>query len=95
MQLRGDTVEERIVDKHRQALARGFHVWAALECDRPPALGDARWTDDLILATWYQAETGRPPANGLEYRVGRSGGGFDRLDFRLRPEAERLPADAP
>ncbi|MDY6892997.1 MAG: glutamate synthase-related protein [Chloroflexota bacterium] len=43
--------------------------------------GDPRWTPDLIVSTWLQAETGRPPDNGLEYRVGASGGGFDRIDF--------------
>ncbi|RLI18866.1 hypothetical protein DRO54_09595, partial [Candidatus Bathyarchaeota archaeon] len=43
--------------------------------------GDPRWTPDLIVSTWIQAETGRPPKNGLEYRVGESGGGFDRIDF--------------
>jgi len=43
--------------------------------------GDPRWTADLIVATWLQAETGRPPANGLEYRTGASGGGFDSMDF--------------
>ena len=43
--------------------------------------GDPRWTPDLIVGTWIQAETGRPPENGLEYRVGASGGGFDRIDL--------------
>ncbi|MEW5911561.1 MAG: glutamate synthase-related protein [Thermodesulfobacteriota bacterium] len=45
--------------------------------------GDPRWTADLLVSTWIQAETGRPPANGLEYRVGASGGGFDRMDIKL------------
>ena len=43
--------------------------------------GDARWPADLIAATWIQAQTGRPPENGFEYKVGASGGGFDSLDF--------------
>ncbi|MDY6835330.1 MAG: glutamate synthase-related protein [Chloroflexota bacterium] len=43
--------------------------------------GDPRWTPDLIVSTWIQAETGRPPNNGLEYRVGASGGGFDQIEF--------------
>ncbi|MFC1964954.1 glutamate synthase-related protein [Chloroflexota bacterium] len=43
--------------------------------------GDPRWTADLIVSTWLQAETGRLPKNGLEYQVGNSGGGFDRIDF--------------
>lgn len=95
MELKGATVEERIVDKHRQALRHGFRVWPTLEYGRPPALGDARWTDDLILATWIQAETGRPPRTGLEYRVGRSGGGFDVLDFKFLPPAQWLPEAVP
>jgi glutamate synthase domain-containing protein 2 len=45
--------------------------------------GDPRWTSDLILATWFQAETGRPPDNGLEYGTGASGGGFDRMRIRF------------
>jgi glutamate synthase domain-containing protein 2 len=48
----------------------------------PGGLGNSRWTPELILATYEQASTGQPPANGLEYRVGRSGGGFDLLDLK-------------
>src|SRR5712691_10219155 len=91
MKLNGKTTEERIVAKHEEALHQGFHVWPSLTFDRPPALGDARWTADLILATWTQAETGRPPENGLEYQVGRSGGGFDALSFLFLPEEQWVP----
>jgi glutamate synthase domain-containing protein 2/NAD-dependent dihydropyrimidine dehydrogenase PreA subunit len=49
--------------------------------------GDYRWTSDLILSTWAQAETGKIPHVDLEYRTGRSGGGFDRLKFNF-PEEE-------
>ena len=87
----GASVEAAIVAKHEAAIHRGFEVWPTLEHGRPPALGDARWTPDLILATWHQAGDGRPPENGLEYRVGRSGGGFDRLDFAFRPRAAWTP----
>ncbi len=45
------------------------------------ALGDARWTADMLLATWIMAETGDAPAGGIEYEFGRSGGGFDKLAF--------------
>jgi glutamate synthase domain-containing protein 2 len=48
--------------------------------------GDARWTADLLVSTWYQAETGEPPDNGLEYRKGESGGGFDRMEIKFPPE---------
>ncbi len=47
------------------------------------ALGDFRWTADLLMSTWYQAETGELPDVDLEYRVGNSGGGFDKLRFRF------------
>jgi len=47
-------------------------------------LGDPRWTADLLAATWLQAETGMPPSDsGLEYKVGESGGGFDKIHFRF------------
>ena len=52
------------------------------------ALGDRRWTPDLLMSTWYMAETGSLPKNGLEYRVGDSGGGFDKLRFVF---PKRLP----
>lgn len=72
-----------INEKHTNALRRGFHLWPTLEFGKMPALGDARWTADLIYATWMQSETGRPPENGLEYKVGASEGGFDCLDFKF------------
>jgi glutamate synthase domain-containing protein 2 len=74
------------VEKHRNHLIKGFHYWPTLENGIPPALGDPRWPAELILATWHQAATGRPPENGLEYRTGTSGGGFDRLDFNFIDE---------
>jgi glutamate synthase domain-containing protein 2 len=89
------TTEDLIVAKHREALHRGFAAWPRLAHGLPPALGDLRWTEELILATWVQAETGRPPGNGLEYRVGRSRGGFDRLGWKKQPPEQRLPAEAP
>jgi len=44
-------------------------------------LGDSRWPADLLLSTWWQAEWGTLPYTDLEYRIGGSGGGFDRLRF--------------
>src|SRR6266566_5543139 len=95
MKLNDKTAEERVVAKHQEALQRGFRTWPSLAFDRPPALGDARWTADLILATWMQAETGCPPDNGLEYQVGQSGGGFDALAFKFLPEEHWVPAHEP
>lgn len=59
--------------------------------------GDPRWTADMIAATWLQAETGHPPEDsGLEYRTGKSGGGFDRIDFvfpERPPDTSLKPGD--
>ncbi|MGH2400714.1 MAG: glutamate synthase-related protein, partial [bacterium] len=55
-----------------------------------PEMGDLRWTQELLQATWTQAATGKPPTRG-ESRIGRSGGGFDTLRF-LFEEAGYLPA---
>jgi glutamate synthase domain-containing protein 2 len=80
-----DTSLEKIIRKHTEALHRGFHEWS--ERDFPqPALGDYRWTQDLILSTWYQAEHGTPPTNGLNYGTGRSDGGLDLLQLKVLPE---------
>lgn len=60
-------------------------------------LGDPRWSSDLILATWRQAETGHTPPPHLEYRFGASCGGFDRMRFKyevLGPEARPYPSAA-
>lgn len=80
--------EQLVTQKHTRLLRRGFHLWSSLQCGKMPALGDYRWTADLILSTWVQAETGQPPTNGLEYRMGNSGGGFDALDFKFPPKAD-------
>jgi glutamate synthase domain-containing protein 2/NAD-dependent dihydropyrimidine dehydrogenase PreA subunit len=58
----------------------------ALSISRNPsadAMGDPRWSSDLILATWHQAATGHAAPPHLESRVGASGGGFDRLRFKF------------
>ena len=47
------------------------------------SLGDYRWPAELLMSTWYQAETGELPDMDLEYRTGNSGGGFDKLRFRF------------
>lgn len=81
---------KKITDKNTALLRNGFHIWPTLEYGKIPAMGDARWTKDLIFSTWHQAEKGKPPTNGLEYKVGQSGGGFDRLEFKLLPEDKQL-----
>lgn len=47
-------------------------------------LGDYRWTPDLIISTWQQAETGEIPNGNFEFKVGASGGGFDKFDFIIK-----------
>ena len=48
------------------------------------ALGDFRWPADMITGTWIMAETGYPPERtDLEYNIGNSGGGFDKLLFKF------------
>lgn len=57
-------------------------------------LGDPRWSADLILSTWHEAETGHTPPPHLEYRHGASGGGFDRIRFRFEvPELVDASSD--
>jgi len=60
------------------------------------AFGDARWPPDLLAATWVQAETGYPPEQDFEYRMGASGGGFDRIEIvsdERRPGSSPSPVD--
>jgi glutamate synthase domain-containing protein 2 len=57
--------------------------------------GDLRWPAALILATAEQARTGQPPTSGLEYRVGRSGGGFDHLRFSFEWEEANSQSPIP
>ena len=87
------TNEQLIVEKHIHNLHAGFNQWPHLERSELNALGDQRWTGDVILSSWQMAETGQLPDNGLEYRVGASGGGFDVLDFKFLPTEQWLSKD--
>ncbi len=82
------------VEKHRRFIQRGFAHWPRA-AEPPPAMGDRRWPAELILATWLQAETGRPPQRPLNYQHGASGGGFDRLEFNFLPPEQWLPESDP
>lgn len=53
-------------------------------------LGDYRWTSDMIIANWEMAETGNLPVVDLEYNLGHSGGGFDKMRFKLSEPKQRL-----
>lgn len=89
--MENEEITRLITEKHTQLLRKGFYEWPTLEHGKIPAMGDARWTTDLIFSTWAQAGTGELPHNDLEYRIGMSEGGFDCLDFQYLPEAEQLP----
>ena len=80
---------QTLIEKTTGLMQDGMNAVAFGEYGIPEALGDARWTDELILSTWYMAETGKIP-DGLNYKPGKSAGGFDRLDFKFLPESEWL-----
>ncbi len=75
------TERELIVGKHSELIYHGIETLPNLTYGVPGALGNKRWTAELILSTYEQATTGDIPKN-LEYKVGKSGGGFDRLEFK-------------
>lgn len=58
------------------------------------AFGDPRWPSQLIASTWKEAETGYPPEENFEYKVGESGGGFDRIKI-VFPDKTRRKVDSP
>ena len=79
---------DSIVEKHAQKIHRGLQLLPTLSYGIPSALGNKRWTPELILATYAQANSGAPP-HDLEYKIGASGGGFDLLDFKtVHPDAK-------
>ncbi len=50
-------------------------------------LGDYRWTSEMLLAHFEMAESGNLPVVDLEFDLGNSGGGFDKIRFiRSNPE---------
>ncbi len=53
-------------------------------------LGDYRWTTEMILGHWAMAESGELPVVDLEYSLGNSGGGFDKIRFKKAPKKDRL-----
>ena len=50
-------------------------------------LGDYRWTSEMLISHWVMAETGNLPIVDLEYNLGNSGGGFDKIRFKT-PEPD-------
>ncbi len=54
------------------------------------SIGDVRWPRWMLNATFEQARSGKIPTEG-EYKVGKSGGGFDRLKFKFEEQEIDLP----
>ncbi|MEA3435357.1 MAG: glutamate synthase-related protein [Thermodesulfobacteriota bacterium] len=53
-------------------------------------LGDYRWTAEMLIAHWEMAETGELPVVDLEYNLGYSGGGFDKIRFKTSDPKDYL-----
>jgi len=79
---------ELIVEKHSERIHHGIEVLPTLRHGLPEGLGNKRWTAELILATYEMALTGDLPKNGLEYKTGNSGGGFDVLGWKNNGSAK-------
>jgi glutamate synthase domain-containing protein 2/ferredoxin len=56
-------------------------------------LGDFRWTSEMLLGHFAMAETGNAPIVDLEYNLGNSGGGFDKMRFIHPDPAKFLSVD--
>jgi glutamate synthase domain-containing protein 2 len=83
--LRGETGRVIFDEVESKAFRRLFPASAPRSAYRrlnegSGAEGDMRWTHGLLLATREQARLGRPGGE-MEFRVGGSGGGFDRCAF--------------
>lgn len=83
--LRGEVGRVIFDDVEVKAFRRLFPASAPLASQRrlpeeDSGEGDMRWTHALLAATHQQARDGRPDG-AQEFRVGTSGGGFDRLAF--------------
>ncbi len=85
---------ELILEKHTERIHHGLEVLPTLKHGVPEGLGNKRWTGELILATYEQALTGEIPENGLEYKTGNSGGGFDVLGWKSHEEVAKVDEDS-
>ena len=58
------------------------------------ALGDKRWTADLLASTWHMAETGEVPHQDLNYKTGDTAGGFDKIRFVFPKDKRKKVSDS-
>lgn len=56
-------------------------------------MGDHRWTAEMLIAHWQMAESGNLPIVDLEYDIGNSGGGFDKIRFKTPEPSDYLNID--
>ena len=80
---------ETLIQKTTHLMHDGMDAHAFGDFEMPAALGDARWTDELILSTWYMSATGKLP-DDMNYKTGDSDGGFDKLEFKFLEENQWL-----
>src|SRR2546429_4090002 len=85
---------ELILEKHTERIHHGLEVLPTLRYGVPEGLGNKRWTGELILATYEQALTGEIPENGIEYKSGNSGGGFDVLGWKRHEGVAKVDEDS-
>lgn len=86
-----NTTEESVF---RETLGGSAHIARYPRLPQPNGgEGDFRWPTALLLASQHQARTGRMDRADLEYRIGASDGGFDRMAFAF--ELERDPREIP
>jgi glutamate synthase domain-containing protein 2 len=97
--LRGEVGRLIFEETESQSFRRLFPASAPLSAYRrlpeeKAGEGDMRWTHALLSATHAQARTARPDGE-WEFRVGGSGGGFDRLAFafELSDDWQRRPVE--
>jgi hypothetical protein len=74
--------QSRLPAYGQRVLASRYHPQKAIKVVENPALkalGDYRWTPNILLATWHMAETSDVPPEGLGYNheVGDAEGGVD------------------
>jgi glutamate synthase domain-containing protein 2 len=56
-------------------------------------LGDLRWTSRLLIGAFRSSETGEASPDEPQYQKGRSGGGFDIMDFKFPESSTEKPED--
>lgn len=69
----------KVLNHHSHKIQEGLVQLSGGGFDYGGALGNYRWTQELLFSTWHQAIHGAPPA--MEHRTGNSGGGFDKMHF--------------